>query len=92
MTDNDLKRGIKLRREIDALTNHRETLEMMKEMCSEGRNASSTKEFVLKVNDGQEKCDEAVHISAEAAYLAVSKDIADISREIERLNEEFAGL
>ena len=53
MTDNDLKRGIKLRREIDALTNHRETLEMMKEMCSEGRNASSTKEFVLKVNNGQ---------------------------------------
>jgi len=55
VTDNDLKRGIKLRREIDALTNHRETLEMMKEMCSEGRNASSTKEFVLKVNDGQKK-------------------------------------
>ena len=92
MTDNDLKRGIKLRREIDALTNHRETLEMMKEMCSEGRNASSTKEFVLKVNNGEGKCDEAVYISAEAAYLAVGKDIADISKEIEKLSEEFAAL
>ena len=92
MTDNDLKRGIKLRREIDALTNHRETLEMMKEMCSEGRYTSSTKEFVLKVNNGEGKCDEAVYISAEAAYLAVGKDIADISKEIEKLSEEFAGL
>ena len=95
MTKQQLERANELRHAIDTLYGQLEDLETMQKLCWE--DADIAKEalhtyYIRAVDINRASNRTAIEVSAIGAYRAISRDIDDIEKEIEKLNKEFSNL
>ena len=95
MTRQQLERANELRHAIDTLRGQLKDLETMQKLCWEDADIAqeTLHTYYIRASaiNGSGN-NTSIEVSAIGAYRAVSRDIDDIEKEIEKLSKEFSDL